>query len=963
MGLGFSCLGAGAASWVVSAVVSCFSAAACNLACKSCNCNNSIATRIGFAIILLLNSMLAWIMLSDWAIKQLEKITYDYLHLNCQDGTCYGVFAVHRICFALSFLHLLLGLLVIGVKDTRDSRAAIQNGWWGPKILMWIILIIASFFIPNQFFMFWGNYIALIGATLFILVGLVLLVDFAHTWSESCIMKWEESDSDKWKYILICSTMTMFLASIVLTGIMYGFFGGSGCGLNQFFITFNLILCIIVTFLSIAPSVQEVNSHSGLSQASMVVIYCTYIILSAVANEPDDNMCNPWIRSRNTRTATIVIGALFTFLAIAYSTSRAATQSFQSQTNYDAVESGIMPASAVDDDDEHGLDDEKNGVAYNYGFFHLIFAIASMYVAMLLTNWNHVTTTGSDELVIIGQTYVAVWVKVVSGWICLLLYAWTLIGPVLMPERFEMGMEKQPNLSNYTKKQMRKLRFFPLLVVVFVISFFTISHYNHSSDNEEFPFNDKFGGNVQDMKCPQYKIMLLIYSEAEDIDKRALMREGLFEQMEYDDIGEIEVLKGDWQLSALKYSQLLKQTCMSFDHLVLTEVYTMINLEKLQKKISSSKIADQRISSTQKLVWGSFNSNITDRMAVIMGSSAVQTILDNSEYESTNDTSVITRFYHYHYNHKTKKIPNDLILANDQMGIIEWPNSINSIPCIDCAIAIGHIYQEWEFRKIKNELNISTINPCNVRSDLKRYSKGTMSKLRSKIVVATSSFLYHDNCMLEAASLSAQNKREYAEKHGYAFVPRSSEYAQQNYRRRREVWGKIDAVEKILPYYEWLIWLDMDAIFTNRNLSVEHLLEMCEERVGGKEAFDKINFIVARPVGDDMINAGVFLIRNTEWAVDFIREGIQARRDRAYRGMKEQQAMRDAIKQPKWQPNVLYLDGDDHTINTFPDRYIMGDYIVHYAPEEGCPANPVINGITKVRMMEQNPDIEISIPF
>jgi len=199
---------------------------------------------------------------------------------------------------------------------------------------LWIILIIVSFFIPNQFFIFWGNYIALIGATLFILVGLVLLVDFAHTWSEHCVEKWEESDNDKWKYLLIGSTLTMLLTAIILTGVMYNFFAGSGCRLNQFFITFNLISCIIVTFLCIAPTVQEANPRSGLSQASMVVVYCTYVVLSAVANEPDDNMCNPWIRSRGTRTVTIVIGALFTFMAIAYSTSRAATQGKTSITEF-----------------------------------------------------------------------------------------------------------------------------------------------------------------------------------------------------------------------------------------------------------------------------------------------------------------------------------------------------------------------------------------------------------------------------------------------------------------------------------------------------------------------------------------------------------------------------------------------------------------------------------------------------
>lgn len=35
---------------------------------------------------------------------------------------------VHRICFALALLHTILSLLLIGVKDTKTKRAAIQNG-------------------------------------------------------------------------------------------------------------------------------------------------------------------------------------------------------------------------------------------------------------------------------------------------------------------------------------------------------------------------------------------------------------------------------------------------------------------------------------------------------------------------------------------------------------------------------------------------------------------------------------------------------------------------------------------------------------------------------------------------------------------------------------------------------------------------------------------------------------------
>ena len=201
------------------------------------------------------------------------------------------------------------------------------SSWWGPKVLLWLVLVVVSFFIPNGFFMFWGNYISLIGATIFILIGLVLLVDFAHSWSETCLRNWEETDSGMWQFILIGSSLGLYVAAIVMTGVLYGFFAGSGCGMNRFFISFNLALSIIVTLTSIHPAIQDANPRSGLSQASMVVAYCTYLITSAVANHTHEK-CNPLHHGGSgTRSTAAVLGAAFTFLAIAYSTSRAATQS------------------------------------------------------------------------------------------------------------------------------------------------------------------------------------------------------------------------------------------------------------------------------------------------------------------------------------------------------------------------------------------------------------------------------------------------------------------------------------------------------------------------------------------------------------------------------------------------------------------------------------------------------------
>ncbi|SPO26245.1 related to TMS1 protein [Ustilago trichophora] len=372
---------------------------------KSCNCQSSIATRVGFAIIFCLDALLAWLSLTGFMMHKIEEWSYNYIKMDCKDkDRCYGVLAVHRITFALSLFHFILGMLLIGVKDTRTKRAAIQNGWWGPKVI-------------------------------FIVVGLVLLVDFAHSWSETCLDRWEQTESDFWKFTLIGSTLGMYAATIALTGVF--------------------------------PQVQEANPRSGLAQSSMVAAYCTYLIASAVMNR-DNAECNPITRGRggSAKTTTVVIGAVFTFLAIAYSTSRAATQSktlkdsLRIQALMAAVEAGAIPASALDEEDEDddemetrselGLgggdesDDERQGTRYNYSFFHFVFAIAACYTAMLLTDWRFVRLGGPSPdpsedgapIAYIGRSTTAMWMRVVSSWLCICIYMWSLVAPVLLPDRF-----------------------------------------------------------------------------------------------------------------------------------------------------------------------------------------------------------------------------------------------------------------------------------------------------------------------------------------------------------------------------------------------------------------------------------------------------------------------------------------------------------------------------------------------
>lgn len=70
-------------------------------------------------------------------------------------------------------------------------------------------------------------------------------------------------------------------------------------------------------------------------------------------------------------------------------------------------------------------------VTYNYAQFYTIFALASMYIAMLMTGWG----SGKVQKDLIDVGWGSVWVKSVSQWVAAGLYTWTLFAPVLFPER------------------------------------------------------------------------------------------------------------------------------------------------------------------------------------------------------------------------------------------------------------------------------------------------------------------------------------------------------------------------------------------------------------------------------------------------------------------------------------------------------------------------------------------------
>jgi cation transport ATPase len=310
----------------------------------------------------------------------------------------------------------------------------------------------------------------LVFSAIFILIQLILLVDFAHNWTESWVAKYEKSKSRCWLGALIAATVILFLSSLSLTIVMYVFFmeNQKVCWHNPMFVTLNVILCFIISLISIYPKLQEKNPRNGILQAAVVTTYTTYLVWSALSSQPASMGCSRPLFSLNGANdrLSIFLGVFFSLLALIYSAIRVSTSTEalspkeerrqkkkllstlahedeqpnqeKSETPKDETKKE-EPEEESESESDNEADVGDRPVAYSYSFFHFTFFLATMYLGMVLTNWQSVsivTGQGVDEnTILIDQGMSAVWVKIISSWVTLLLFIWTMIAPILFPNR------------------------------------------------------------------------------------------------------------------------------------------------------------------------------------------------------------------------------------------------------------------------------------------------------------------------------------------------------------------------------------------------------------------------------------------------------------------------------------------------------------------------------------------------
>ncbi|KAL5701699.1 hypothetical protein ACHQM5_027010 [Ranunculus cassubicifolius] len=408
----------------MSCLASCCVSASCGLCTSVASTISNRSARLSYCALFGLSLITSWI-LREVSAPLMQKIPW----INTSDQHSkewYQENAVFRVSLGNFLFFTAFSLMMIGVKDQNDKRDAWHHGGWIFKAVIWALLIVLMFFLPNVIITIYEK-ISMFGSGFFLLVQVIMLLDFTYTWNDA----WVEKDEQKWYIALLSVSLGCYIAAFTISGLLFIWFNPSGqdCGLNVFFIVMTMILAFGFAILALHPQI-----NGSLLPASVISVYSAYLLYTALSSEPRDYVCNGLHKkSKGVSTGTLLLGMLTTVLSVVYSAVRAGSSTSFLTPPSSPRSGGSKPLLSEDvEDGKKGKDTEARPVAYSYTFFHLIFALASMYSAMLLTGWSSSQSDGSD-LIDVGWT--TVWVRICTQWVTAGLYVWSLIAPLVLPDR------------------------------------------------------------------------------------------------------------------------------------------------------------------------------------------------------------------------------------------------------------------------------------------------------------------------------------------------------------------------------------------------------------------------------------------------------------------------------------------------------------------------------------------------
>ena len=165
-----------------------------------------------------------------------------------------------------------------------------------------------------------------------------------------------------------------------------------------------MIGTIVVGILMYILVLFKPREDASILTSSLVLSYSLYLQWSALSSLPDET-CNPFFESSGATITQVVLGLSITFIALLYASSSTDQNQLESKDEDQNLTSKLNTPLLEDEDSNKRVADVGEVTAEDMHvfpissatiLFQLLLVFASMYYAMMLTNWGSPTLLDSS---------------------------------------------------------------------------------------------------------------------------------------------------------------------------------------------------------------------------------------------------------------------------------------------------------------------------------------------------------------------------------------------------------------------------------------------------------------------------------------------------------------------------------------------------------------------------------------
>ena len=178
---------------------------------------------------------------------------------------------------------------------------------------------------------------------------------------------------------------------------------------------------------------------------------------------------------------------------------------------------------------------------------------------------------------------------------------------------------------------------------------------------------------------------------------------------------------------------------------------------------------------------------------------------------------------------------------------------------------------------------------------------------------------------------SSINHHDYANKHGYSYVKKIVN--NDDYQNWHPTWIKIDVIKTYLHIFDYVVWIDADAVFYNQDISIEDLIDDNIDLVIPKLEVDRIT-------GNMWTNTttGFMIWKNSDWSFKVLNELWNNPKEFRFEFFHEQTRLDELLFNNLTLPggeNILNKNVDDIQNPIILDNIKILPYSYHRCWEDG----------------------------